>query len=415
MVKGLALAAGGAKGVYQVGAWKALSEYNHHFDYIAGTSIGAINGALMAQGDFDHALHLWQNLRMDQCLSFADGSDLSSIKDFGIKDADKLISEYLRNRGLNTSPFRELLSQYIDEHRVRASNVKFGLLTATTPNIKPVELWINEIPKGCLVDYLMASSRLPGLKHVKINNKQYIDGGLVENVPLNMLIKTGSRDLYAIALRSNSNLKLSQFPCRRFSYIHNRIDLGNIFDITPSKLKLNISLGYLDALKVLGVLNGEFYYFYDADYICILKEYGFNITMGLEQAALAYNIDRKLVWSPNAFIAEIQANRAKFNEQYQQSREELQIEHKLRLAAVGKLKSLKLSPSMRLSFLLEVLSEMQKNNRSIQLPMKLFKNLDHAGKALCRLDQEKQDWSRYSPQPLSKNIVPDQLVNGFRD
>ena len=52
---GLVLAGGGAKGAYQIGAWKALVDMGITFDAIAGTSIGSINGALIAAGDFEKA------------------------------------------------------------------------------------------------------------------------------------------------------------------------------------------------------------------------------------------------------------------------------------------------------------------------------------------------------------------------
>ncbi len=50
---GLVLAGGGAKGAYQIGAWKAMREIGVEIEMIAGVSIGAINGALIAQGDYD--------------------------------------------------------------------------------------------------------------------------------------------------------------------------------------------------------------------------------------------------------------------------------------------------------------------------------------------------------------------------
>ena len=45
---GLVLEGGGAKGAYQIGAWKALKEAGIHVKGIAGTSVGALNGALIA-------------------------------------------------------------------------------------------------------------------------------------------------------------------------------------------------------------------------------------------------------------------------------------------------------------------------------------------------------------------------------
>lgn len=50
---GLVLEGGGARGAFQIGAFQALNEKGFRFDGIVGTSIGAINGALLAQGDFE--------------------------------------------------------------------------------------------------------------------------------------------------------------------------------------------------------------------------------------------------------------------------------------------------------------------------------------------------------------------------
>ena len=58
-MKGLVLEGGGAKGSFHVGVLKALLERGYVFDGVAGTSIGAINGALLAQGDFDALYELW--------------------------------------------------------------------------------------------------------------------------------------------------------------------------------------------------------------------------------------------------------------------------------------------------------------------------------------------------------------------
>jgi len=59
---GLVLAGGGAKGAYQIGAWQALREQGIKFDVISGTSIGALNAALVASGDLDKARTFWKSL-----------------------------------------------------------------------------------------------------------------------------------------------------------------------------------------------------------------------------------------------------------------------------------------------------------------------------------------------------------------
>ena len=57
---GLVIAGGGFKGAYHVGVWKALREAGvYRFDCVAGTSAGALNAILIANGDLDQAERLW--------------------------------------------------------------------------------------------------------------------------------------------------------------------------------------------------------------------------------------------------------------------------------------------------------------------------------------------------------------------
>ena len=46
------LAGGGSRGAYQIGVWKALRELGIEYQLVTGTSVGALNGVLMVQGDF---------------------------------------------------------------------------------------------------------------------------------------------------------------------------------------------------------------------------------------------------------------------------------------------------------------------------------------------------------------------------
>ena len=52
---GLALEGGGAKGAYQIGAWKALREAGIRFSAVSGTSVGALNGAMIVMDDLEKA------------------------------------------------------------------------------------------------------------------------------------------------------------------------------------------------------------------------------------------------------------------------------------------------------------------------------------------------------------------------
>ena len=66
---GIVLEGGGARGAYQVGAWQALRELGLEYGGVAGTSVGALNGAMMVQGDIDRALEIWSDIRPSRIVS----------------------------------------------------------------------------------------------------------------------------------------------------------------------------------------------------------------------------------------------------------------------------------------------------------------------------------------------------------
>jgi len=59
----LVLGGGGSKGAYEIGVWQALNELGIQIDIVTGTSIGAVNGALVAQNDFEMANKSWHEIK----------------------------------------------------------------------------------------------------------------------------------------------------------------------------------------------------------------------------------------------------------------------------------------------------------------------------------------------------------------
>ena len=66
------LEGGGAKGAYQIGAWKALREAGVKIRGVAGTSVGALNGALICMGDMDRAEGLWKDIAYSKVMDVDD-------------------------------------------------------------------------------------------------------------------------------------------------------------------------------------------------------------------------------------------------------------------------------------------------------------------------------------------------------
>ena len=76
MKRALVLSGGGSRGAYEIGAWQALAELGVRLHAVYGTSIGAINAALVAQGDLDLAKELWAHITVRQIVA-TDEEDFS--------------------------------------------------------------------------------------------------------------------------------------------------------------------------------------------------------------------------------------------------------------------------------------------------------------------------------------------------
>ena len=77
---GLVLEGGGARGAYQIGAWRALKEAGIAISGIAGTSVGALNGALVCMDDLERAERIWKNIRWSHVMD-VDDSVVEAVRD----------------------------------------------------------------------------------------------------------------------------------------------------------------------------------------------------------------------------------------------------------------------------------------------------------------------------------------------
>ena len=166
----LVLAGGGAKGIYQIGVWKALRELGICYDVVVGSSIGAVNGALMAQNDWDSAFELWRAVTLEKILELP--------PDAGVKD---FLIGVVKNFGVSAAPLKRLLERHIDEKKIRTSGIRYGLTTFNLSRLRQEELFIEEIPEGELIPYLLAATAFPGIKTQPLHGKRCMDGGFTEN------------------------------------------------------------------------------------------------------------------------------------------------------------------------------------------------------------------------------------------
>lgn len=266
-MRGLVLEGGGAKGSYQIGAYRALMESGHSFDYIVGTSIGSLNGAMIAQGDIDVAEEIWSNIKFSTVVDVDDDKmkslfdwDLSNLSFEGLHQKFGIVQSIFRNKGFDITPFKELLDKYIDEAKVRSSSMKFGLVTVGISDLKPLEIFIDDMEEGSLKNYLLASSYLPVFKQEPIEGKYYLDGGFYANIPYKM-VDDLCEELYIIGLFPNKGKNIFEDKSK-YKYIKPREELCDIFQFMQETADYNIKLGYHDTRKFLDGLLGDKYYIY---------------------------------------------------------------------------------------------------------------------------------------------------------
>lgn len=204
---GVALEGGGARGSYQIGALKALKKCGIRPSCYVGTSIGAVNAALAVDGDFNKMENIWLSMKCEDLFN-VDVNLLKALKDKKInkeifKTGVQTVFGIIKNAGIDTTKLKSTFKSYLDEDKIRKSNVDFGLVTYSLSDKKAVELFKDDIPKGKMYEYLIASCYLPVFKMEKIiDDKYYLDGGFHDNCPINMLLRKGYDEIYAIRTHS---------------------------------------------------------------------------------------------------------------------------------------------------------------------------------------------------------------------
>lgn len=257
----LVLAGGGSRGAYEIGVWRALTELDERFQMVTGSSVGAINGAVVAQGEFELAERMWKELETSRVFDLPLDETLpqkqkrrAAMRLFGLAA--------VREGGAGTGALAGLLAQYLDEEKVRQSPIDFGVIAVELGSMKPVYRWKDEIPSGRLADYLIASSSLfPAIRPHEIDGKKYIDGGFGDNMPVRMAAERGARRIIAVNMDAPGILHDDLPDDCELRIIRPYWDLGALLVFDPHSARQNLRLGYLDTMRSYGVFDGHAYTF----------------------------------------------------------------------------------------------------------------------------------------------------------
>lgn len=262
---GLVLEGGGAKGAYQIGAWKALKEAGVKIKGISGVSVGALNGAMICMDDLEKAEQIWDNISYSQVMDVDDEQmEMLTRRDLKNLNLNNVVQDALKvvkDRGVDVTPLKNMIADLCDERVIRHSEIEFYIVTYSLSDLRLIDICAKEVPQGLIPDMLLASAYLPVFKREKLHGKHYMDGGGWDRVPIDSLITRGYENIIVLRIHGWGIEKPVKIPEHvAVTDIAPRQDLGGILEFDAVRSRKNMQLGYFDAQKVLYGLAGEDYY-----------------------------------------------------------------------------------------------------------------------------------------------------------
>ena len=199
MTTAFVLGGGGLLGAHEVGMLRALAEAGVKPDLVVGTSIGALNGVLVAadpEGAADRLSRMWQGEELRLAFS------------------EKLWSRAVRlvRSGTHLHSFeslRRVLAGALPGSDFADLRLPFQCVAASIENASA--RWFGS---GPVVPAVMASCAVPGLlPPVEIDGGHYFDGGLVDSIPVGRAVMLGASTVYVLQVgRIESSLAVPRRP-----------------------------------------------------------------------------------------------------------------------------------------------------------------------------------------------------------
>ncbi len=186
MTTAFVLGGGGVLGAVEVGMLRALFEHDITPDLVLGTSVGALNGAMVARqpdaGVIDRLTELWR---------------MASPKEAGVGDHPLRTVRRAMSTGTHiysSKPIKQRLVEEFGDLTIEELPVRFQVCAASIE--RAAEHWFDS---GPVVDAVVASAAVPGLlPPAKVGDEHYLDGGIVNSIPLGRAVQLGATRVYVL-------------------------------------------------------------------------------------------------------------------------------------------------------------------------------------------------------------------------
>ncbi|MGM0436037.1 MAG: patatin-like phospholipase family protein [Bacillota bacterium] len=268
--RGIALAGGGARGAYQIGALKALREagYLKNIHAISGASVGSLNAVFVAMDDLEKAEELWLSMDEDSLFKTSDSNLIKRI----LEDKFDIV-----HKGIySTEKLEKMIDKYVDYEAIKNKWVYVAtsyvgdkdtsfidLLSLNLRNFFSEEEYIrypliSSMNNAMIKNILLASCALPvAFKPIKIQGKTYYDGGILDNTPYKPLIEAGCDEIIIIDLFRFNFRRPSKIDDTNMLYFFPSKSIRGVLDFSPEQIKRRFTLGYEDTVKRLEEMQEE--------------------------------------------------------------------------------------------------------------------------------------------------------------
>lgn len=268
---GIVLSGGGGKGAYQIGVWNALREsgLESHIAAVAGTSVGGLNGAMMAQGKYELAEGMWLKVERHNLLTLEGVPGLAGW--LAQKSPPGRVLSVLMNSVASKGLFKReglqaMIAEGVDAELLANSAVPLTITWHHGSSNRVVYRTLND--PAIVADGLLATAALPMIfEEVQIEGERYSDGGFywgipnrnLDNIPVRALQEAGCDTVIVVCL-SQDDLTVSphQFPGMRIIPIVPSRSLGNVMatlDFSNNGAARRMEQGYADAKDILRYLD----------------------------------------------------------------------------------------------------------------------------------------------------------------
>lgn len=186
------LSGGSSLGAVQVGMLRALAEVGVRPELVVGSSVGAVNGAMIAcnpENGHEHLADVWRRTRRKDIFP---GGPLAQARTLALSR-----SHLFGDRGL-----RGLIQRNLPAVRFDDLALPFGIV-ATNARTGHADV----LRDGPILPAILASTAIPGIfPSVEIDGETYMDGGVASNVPIPQALALGAQSLVVVD---------PGFPCHR--------------------------------------------------------------------------------------------------------------------------------------------------------------------------------------------------------